>query len=38
MTEFTKLKISFALALMGTLFALHPFLDRFADWGFLYLG
>ena len=38
MTEFTKLKISFALALMGTLFALHPFLDRFADRGFLYLG
>ena len=38
MTEFTKLKISFALALMGTLFALHPFLDRFSDWGFLYLG
>src|ERR1700722_1908558 len=38
MTEFTKLKISFALALMGTLFALHPFLDRFADLGFRYLG
>jgi hypothetical protein len=38
MTEFTKLKISFALALMGTLFALHPFLDRFAESGFLYLG
>src|SRR5262249_57294773 len=38
MTEFTKLKISYALALLGTLFALHPFLDRFADGGFLYLG
>jgi hypothetical protein len=38
MTEFTKLKISYALALLGTLFALHPFLDRFADLGFLYLG
>ncbi|MCA1685670.1 MAG: hypothetical protein LC745_06720 [Planctomycetia bacterium] len=38
MTEFTKLKITFALALMGTLFALHPFLDRFSDRGFLYLG
>jgi hypothetical protein len=38
MTEFTKLKISYALALLGTLFALHPFLDRFADMGFLYLG
>jgi HEPN domain-containing protein len=38
MTEFTKLKITFALALLGTLFALHPLLDRFADWGFLYLG
>ena len=38
MTEFTKLKITFALALLGTLFALHPLLDRFVDWGFLYLG
>ena len=38
MTEFTKLKITFAMALLGTLFALHPLLDRFADWGFLYLG
>lgn len=37
-TEFTKLKISYALALLGTLFALHPFLDRFSDRGFLYLG
>lgn len=38
MTEFTKLKISYALALVGTLFALHLFLDRVADRGFLYLG
>jgi hypothetical protein len=38
MSEFTKTKITFALALLGTLFALHPFLDRFADRGFLYLG
>ena len=38
MTEFTKQKMGFALALLGTLFALHPFLDRFADRGFLYLG
>ena len=38
MTEFTKQKISFALAMLGTLFALHPFLDRFTDRGFLYLG
>jgi hypothetical protein len=38
MTEFTKTKIHFALALLGTLFALHPFLDRFEDAGFLYLG
>src|SRR5262245_42082211 len=38
MTEFTKLKISYALALLGTLFAMHPFLDRVADLGFLYLG
>ena len=38
MTDFTKTKIHFALALLGTLFALHPFLDRFADYGFDYLG
>lgn len=38
MTEFAKMKISFALALLGTLFALHPLIDRFADCGFLYLG
>ncbi len=38
MTEFTKIKIGFALALLGTLFALHPLLDRFPDLGFVYLG
>jgi hypothetical protein len=38
LTEFTKLKISYALALLGTLFAMHPFLDRVSDLGFLYLG
>ncbi len=38
MTEFTKLKIGFALALLGTLFALHPLLDRAPDLGFAYLG
>ncbi len=38
MAEFTKLKIGFALALLGTLFALHPLLDRTPDVGFLYLG
>jgi HEPN domain-containing protein len=38
MNEFTKTKIHFALALLGSLFALHPFLDRFADDGFSYLG
>ena len=38
MTEFTKLKIGFALALLGTLFALHPLLDRSPGLGFTYLG
>ncbi len=38
MTEFTKLKIGFALALLGTLFALHPLLDRVPGVGFVYLG
>src|SRR5437899_692025 len=37
MTEFTKTKIHFALALLGTLFALHPYLQKFADFGFMYL-
>jgi hypothetical protein len=38
MTTFTKTKIHFALALLGTLFALHPFLQKFEENGFLYLG
>jgi hypothetical protein len=38
MTEFTKTKIHFALALLGSLFALHPYLQRFEDASFLYLG
>lgn len=39
MTEFTKTKISFALALLGTLFALHPFMEKLdQDLGFEYLG
>jgi HEPN domain-containing protein len=37
MTEFTKTKITFALALLGTLFALHPFLAAYLDSGFPYL-
>jgi hypothetical protein len=38
MPEFTKLKIGFALALLGTLFTLHPLLDKSPDLGFVYLG
>jgi HEPN domain-containing protein len=38
MTDFTKTKISFALALLGTLFALHPFVEKHFDWSFNYLG
>src|SRR6516165_790162 len=38
MNEFTKTKIHFTLALLGSLFALHPFLEKFADRGFLYMG
>ena len=38
MTEFTKTKIHFALALLGALFALHPFVDRLENYGFIYLG
>jgi hypothetical protein len=37
MTDFTKTKTHFALALLATLFALHPFLDRFENMGFTYL-
>src|SRR5436190_24139928 len=35
MTEFTKTKMHFTLALLGALFALHPFLDRI-DFSFPY--
>jgi hypothetical protein len=38
MNEFTKTKIHFTLALLGSLFALHPFLQEFEDRGFLYMG
>lgn len=38
LTEFTKTKISFMLALLGMLFALHPVLDPFLGEGFDYLG
>jgi hypothetical protein len=38
MTEFLKTKMHFALALLGTLFALHPFVEKIQDWGFNYLG
>ncbi len=41
MTEFTKTKMSFALALLGTFFALHPWLEnieRRHAVGFEYLG
>jgi MFS family permease len=36
MTEFTKTKMHFTLALLGTLFALHPFVEKIEDWGFDY--
>jgi MFS family permease len=36
--EFTKTKMHFALAFIGTLFALHPLAERFGDRGFDYLG
>jgi HEPN domain-containing protein len=39
MTEFTKTKMHFALAFLGTLFALHPLIDKFGDTvGFDYLN
>lgn len=41
MTEFTKTKMNFALALLGTCFALHPVLEaleRNRPVGFVYLG
>ena len=34
MTEFTKTKIHFALALLGTLFAVHPYIEQWKDAGF----
>jgi hypothetical protein len=38
LTEFTKTKISFMLALLGMLFALHPVINPFLDTGYDYLG
>lgn len=38
MTEFTKAKMSFVLALLGTLFVLRPFLQEYGQVGFNYLG
>jgi HEPN domain-containing protein len=38
MNEFTKTKIHFTLALLGSLFALHTFLERFEGDGFKYMG
>lgn len=38
MTEFTKTKIHFALALLGTLFVFHPFVEKYSNAGFIYLG
>jgi hypothetical protein len=36
LAEFTKTKMHFALALLATLFALHPFVEKFGDNGFEY--
>jgi hypothetical protein len=38
MTDFNKTKIHFVLALLGTLFVLHPYVERYGDRGFVYLG
>lgn len=38
MTEFTKTKMHFALALLGTLFAVHPFIEKLDNTGFNYLS
>ncbi len=38
MNEFTKTKMHFTLALLGGLFALHPFLQQFQNDGFEYYG
>lgn len=37
MTEFTKTKIHFALAMLGTLFVFHPYVEKYGDAGFVYL-
>jgi HEPN domain-containing protein len=37
MTEFTKTKMHFALAMLGTLFALHSLLNEFENWTFHWL-
>jgi hypothetical protein len=36
LTEFTKTKMHFALAMLGTLFALHPFVEKWGELGFNY--
>jgi hypothetical protein len=38
MTDFTKTKMHFALALLGTMFAVHPYVERVEHAGFDYLG
>jgi hypothetical protein len=38
MTEFTKTKMHFALALLGTLFAVHPVVEKLQNAGFNYLS
>jgi HEPN domain-containing protein len=38
MTDFTKTKVTFVLALLGTLFTLHPMITRFGEYGYDYLG
>jgi hypothetical protein len=36
LTEFTKTKMHFALAMLATLFTLHPFVEKVGDAGFKY--
>ena len=38
MSDFTKTKIAFVLALLGTLFTLHPLVERFGECGYEYFG
>lgn len=38
MTEFNKTKISFSLALLGTMFVLHPYVEKYGNRGFMYLN